>query len=154
MFQPQSFESRDVVKLVGVTERELRHWADLKIIVPDIANAVGRPGIRRKYSFQNLVESGILKTLLNQGLTLHEAGRILEKYQNSLKKDLPGPLYLVVQGESTSLVSNKKGGRKTFMATLEKLLDPQMDRDAFLIVAVHQIRDRLTTQISTLRSGK
>ena len=82
------FENREVVKLVGVTERELRHWADLKIIVPDIANAVGRPGIRRKYSVQNLVEAGILKTLLKHGLNLHDAGKILEIYKESFKKKM------------------------------------------------------------------
>lgn len=154
MFLPQSFESRDVVKFVGVTERELRHWADLKIIVPDIANAVGRPGIRRKYSFQNLVESGIVKTLLNQGLTLHEAGRILKRYQKSFTKDLPGPLYLVVQEGNQLHWYQTKKARKTFMANLEKLLDPQMDRDAFLIVAIHHIQDRLRHQIKSISTQK
>jgi len=150
MFVPQSFESRDVVKLVGVTERELRHWADLKIMVPEIANAVGRPGIRRKYSFQNLVETGILKTLLRHGLNLHEAGRILKKYQESYKRHLPGPLYLVVQGESTSFIQSQNGGKKTLMAKLEKLLDPDMDQDAFFVVAIHHIQDRLRSQVGGL----
>lgn len=147
MLQPQSFESREVVKLVGVTERELRHWADLKILVPHIANAVGRPGVRRKYSFQNLVEAGILRTLLRNGLTLHDAARILKNYQVSFKKQLPGHLYLVVQGENTSFIPGKKGERGKLMARLEKLLDPDKDRDAFLVLAIHHIQNRLMNRI-------
>ena len=149
MFVKQ-FENREIVNLLGVTERELRHWADLKIIIPEIANAVGRPGIRRKYSVQNLVEAGILKTLLKHGLNLHEAGKILKNYQESFKKILPGPLYLVVQGETTSFIQNPKGEKKALVAKLARLLDPDMDRDAYLVVAIHHIKDRLSKQISAL----
>jgi len=150
MFVEQPFENRDVVSLVGVTERELRHWTDLKIIVPKVAQAVGRPGVRRKYSFENLVEAGILKTLLRNGLNLHDAGQILRKYQVLFKKFLPGPLYLVVQGETTSFFQSSVGEKKTLVTKLEKLLDPDMDRDAFLVVAIHHIKDRLTNQIQAL----
>jgi DNA-binding transcriptional MerR regulator len=149
---PEVFESRDVRSLVGVSERELRHWADLKIIVPAIADSQGKPGIRRKYSFKNLVEVGLLKTLLRHGFNLYEARKILEKYQYSYKKTLPGPLYLVVQEKTTWLVESPKGGRSALWAKLDKFLDPELDRDAFFVVAIHHIQERLAKHIQMLYS--
>ena len=76
MLPELAFESRNVVSLVGVSERELRHWADRGIVVPDIADAVGRPGVRRQYSFENLLQAAIIKELLRQGINLHEAAKM------------------------------------------------------------------------------
>ena len=58
------FESRNVVRLLGITERELRYWAVLGIVKPQIAAAAGRPGIRRRYSFKNVVQAGLVQMLL------------------------------------------------------------------------------------------
>lgn len=63
MVQSPSFESRQVVRLVEISERTLRYLADRGIVVPELADAVGRPGIRRRYSFRNLVEGGVINRL-------------------------------------------------------------------------------------------
>ena len=147
MFSDLAFESRNVVGLVGVTERALRHWADRGVVVPDIADAVGRPGIRRRYSFENLVQAAIVRELLRQGINLHEAGEILLVYKNSLAKHSPGRLYLVIQN-GTATVLDMKGQRpETLGVRLEKLLDPQMARDSFSVVAIHQLKERLIAQV-------
>lgn len=141
------FESRNVVSLVGVTERELRHWADRGIVVPDIADAVGRPGVRRRYSFENLVQAAIVKELLRQGINLHDAGRILTVYKNSLSKDSPGRLYLVIQNGTAKVLDMTGQPTKALGARLEKLLDPQMALDSFSVVAIHQLKERLSTRV-------
>ena len=141
------FESRNVVSLVGVTERELRHWADRGIVVPAIADAVGRPGVRRQYSFENLVQAAIVKELLRQGINLHDAGRILTVYKNSLRKDSPGRLYLVIQDGTAKVLDMTGQPTKALGARLEKLLDPQMALDSFSVVAIHQLKERLITRV-------
>lgn len=143
-----TFESRNVVSLVGITERELRHWADRGIVVPDIADAVGRPGVRRRYSFENLVQTAIVKELLRQGINLHDAGQILTVYKNSLKKLSPGHLYLVIQNGKASFLPMKSKEPEALGVRLEKLLDPRMDRDSFSIVAIHQLKDRLSARVN------
>src|SRR6266852_2696881 len=93
-----SFEARDVVRLVQIPERALRYWADRRVVVPAIADAVGRPGKRRRYSFQNLVECGIVDDLFAYGINLHEAAAILKFVQRSLFfAHAPSLFYLVIQ---------------------------------------------------------
>lgn len=147
MLSELTFESRNVVGLVQVTERELRHWADRGILTPDVADAVGRPGIRRRYSFENLVQAAIVKELLRQGINLHEAGRILTVYKNSMARHSPGHLYLVIQNGAANVLDMKGQPAKALGARLEKLLDPQMALDSFSIVAIHQLKERLTTRV-------
>jgi DNA-binding transcriptional MerR regulator len=60
--QRQYFESRQVTELVGVPARSLKYWAASGILVPE-KDAVGRPGIRRGYTFKNLVEIAVLYEL-------------------------------------------------------------------------------------------
>ena len=164
-----AFESREVVRLVGVPERALRHWADRGIVVPDIADAKGRPGIRRKYSFDNLVEAGIVKELLGHGINLHEARGIVAVFKRSLLlKYIPGPLFLIIEAGMPSRVLCESM-RQTYQARLKrvfpklvvdvgptrgrklgarlaKMLDVA-DHESQLVVAIHRIRDRLTEQI-------
>jgi DNA-binding transcriptional MerR regulator len=147
MFSDLAFESRNVVGLVGVTERALRHWADRGIVLPDIADAVGRPGVRRRYGFENLVQVAIVRELLRQGINLHDAGRILTIYKNSLRKHSPGRLYLVIQNGTASVLDMTGQPTKALGARLEKFLDPQMARDSFSVIAIHQLRDRLRDRV-------
>src|SRR5262249_17890934 len=147
MLRELTFESRNVVGLVGVTERALRHWADRGIVVPDIADAVGRPGVRRRYGFENLVQAAIVKELLRQGINLHDAGRMLNIYKSSLRKQSPGRLYLVIQNGTASVLDMKGQPTKTLGARLEQFLDPQMAHDSFSVIAIHQLRDRLRERV-------
>lgn len=147
MFSALTFESRNVVELVGVSERALRHWADRALVLPDIADAVGRPGVRRRYSFENLVQAAIVKELLRQGINLHDAGRILSAYKTSLVKHSPGRLYLVIQNGTASVLDMTGQPAKALGARLEKLLDPQMARDSFSVIAIHQLRERLIARV-------
>ena len=153
MLPELAFESRNVVSLVGVSERELRHWADRGIVVPDIADAVGRPGVRRQYSFENLLQAAIIKELLRQGINLHEAAKMLIVYKNSLSKHSPGRLYLVIQKGTASVLEMKGQPAKALGARLEKLLDPHMAQDSFSVVAIHQIRERLITHVKAMQHG-
>lgn len=115
--------------------------------MPAIADAVGRPGIRRRYSFENLVQAAIVKELLRQGINLHDAGRLLSEYMHSLKQHSPGHLYLVIQNGAASVLNMTGRPRKALGASLEKFLDPQMARDSFSVVAVHQLRARLSARV-------
>jgi DNA-binding transcriptional MerR regulator len=146
MFVNQDFESRDVVKLVGVTERELRHWCDIKVLLPEVANSVGKPGIRRRYSFENLVDAGIIKALLGHGVTLHQAGQILGTYRSSkyrLMPHPPGSLFLVIQNGRAVVVTNLD-------SRFKKFLDPRRGQDSFFVIAIHYIQGQLMDQISQM----
>src|SRR6266436_5235426 len=93
-----SFENREVVALTGVSERALRYWAGRGVVTPDLADAVGRPGIRRRYSFPNLVECGIVLELLQYGINIVQARDVLKFVRKMLYfKHWPRQCFLVVQ---------------------------------------------------------
>lgn len=73
------FESKQIVQLTGVTERRLRHFAMSGVVIPSIADAVGRPGVRRKYSLKNVVDICIADKLMNFGLTIPGIKKMLIK---------------------------------------------------------------------------
>jgi DNA-binding transcriptional MerR regulator len=71
------YESGKAAKIVGVQERTLRYWATMRMIEP-AQDAVGRPGIRRLYSFENLVEAAILRELGKVNVNISQSRQVLE----------------------------------------------------------------------------
>jgi DNA-binding transcriptional MerR regulator len=162
------FESRDLVRLLGISERELRYWAVLGIVKPEISPAAGRPGLRLRYSFKNVVQAGIVQTLLANHISLHAVPtflRLVNKAGFFLSK--PTQLFLVLhQGNLVHMYVRdlrKKAKIPVGMATmmidlgafpgtslgdhLEQLLEDPADRDSLIVIAVHHVRDRLAKQL-------
>lgn len=73
------FESKQIVNLTGVSERRLRYFANTGTVKPSIADVVGRPGIRRKYSLQDVVNVAIANRLMEFGLTISGIKKMLAK---------------------------------------------------------------------------
>jgi DNA-binding transcriptional MerR regulator len=72
------FESRDAAAVVGVPERRLRYWSDVRLIEPS-KGAEGRPGIRRGYDVTNLVEASVLRELEKFNIVGETARKAVEE---------------------------------------------------------------------------
>lgn len=164
--QSPSFESRQVVRLVGIPERTLRYLADRGVVVPELADAVGRPGIRRRYSFRNLIEWGVVEELLGYGINLREVRGILRFLRRSGMLTLwPTYCFLVVQeGEAVGVLADpdtmaqvkpsvrkwirplRHSPKESVGALLEQMIETGEAGDSVLVVAVHRIRDRLAAR--------
>jgi DNA-binding transcriptional MerR regulator len=83
------YESGRAAQIIEVPERTLRYWATIKAISPE-KDSIGIPGIRRCYSFINLVEGAILRELKKQGITISlgekAVAKVREKNFGKLKK--------------------------------------------------------------------
>ena len=162
------FESRDLVRLLGIGEREVRYWSTLGIVKPEIAQAAGRPGIRRRYSFKNVVQAGLVQMLLANHISLHTAPKILRFVGLTgffLQK--PRELYLVLHhGDLLQAYVSYPTGRdpmkmgmpgqltdlghspsQSLGEHLDALLEDPAERDSLIVMAVHRVRDRLATQL-------
>jgi DNA-binding transcriptional MerR regulator len=95
------FSGREAADIVGITYRQLDYWARTDLIRPALADAKGS-GSRRKYSYQNLVELKMIKTLLDAGQKL-ERVRAAFHYIRELGDDLTAA-QLVIAGDSVILV--------------------------------------------------
>jgi DNA-binding transcriptional MerR regulator len=97
----EGFSGRETADIVGITYRQLDYWARTDLIRPSLADARGS-GSRRRYSYQNLVELKMIKTLLDAGQKL-ERVRAAFQYIRDLGEDLTAA-QLVIAGDSVILV--------------------------------------------------
>ena len=97
----EGFSGREAADIVGITYRQLDYWARTDLIRPSLADAKGS-GSRRRYSYQNLVELKMIKTLLDAGQKL-ERVRAAFQYIRDLGEDLTAA-QLVIAGDSVILV--------------------------------------------------
>jgi len=74
------FESREASEIIEVPERNFRYWATSRAFIPE-EDAVGRQGIRRKYSFKNLVEGAIISDLVKLNVSVPQAAAAVSRLQ-------------------------------------------------------------------------
>jgi DNA-binding transcriptional MerR regulator len=78
----QSFTSRDVVALTGISPRQLQWWDERRIVVP------AREGRRRLYSMEDLAEVAVICELRQRGFSLQRVRKVMRFLQRELGKRL------------------------------------------------------------------
>src|ERR1044072_8035288 len=83
----EGFRGPQVCKIVGITYRQLDYWARTDLIRPSIADARGS-GTQRRYSYRDLVELKVIKSLLDAGVSLQLARKGIEYLRENLGEDI------------------------------------------------------------------
>jgi DNA-binding transcriptional MerR regulator len=78
----QTFTSREVVHLTGISLRQLQWWDERGIIIP------ARDGHRRVYSLDDLAEVAVICELREHGFSLQKIRRVIRFVQRELGKRL------------------------------------------------------------------
>jgi len=97
----EGFSGREAADIVGITYRQLDYWARTDLIRPSLADAKGS-GSRRRYSYKDLIELKMIKTLLDAGQRLDRVRKAFD-YLRDLGDDLSSA-QLVIAGDSVVLV--------------------------------------------------
>ena len=97
----EGFSGREAADIVGITYRQLDYWARTDLVRPSLADARGS-GSRRRYSYRDLIELKMIKSLLDAGQKL-EGVRAAFDYLRDLGDDLTSS-QLVIAGDSVVLV--------------------------------------------------
>ena len=97
----EGFRGPQVCKIVGITYRQLDYWARTDLIRPSIADARGS-GTQRRYSYRDLVELKVIKSLLDAGVSLQLARKAIEYLRQHLAEDI-GSASLVMNGPRSVL---------------------------------------------------
>lgn len=71
------YRAPQVCKLVGITYRQLDHWARTGLLMPSLRKARGS-GTQRLYSFTDLLRLRVVKRLLDAGLSLRKIRKAVE----------------------------------------------------------------------------
>ena len=79
----EGFTSKQAEKIVGISYRQIDHWARKGLVQPSLAPAQGS-GSRRRYSYNDLVEFKIAKKMRDQGIDLKSIARAFDYLRNQL----------------------------------------------------------------------
>jgi DNA-binding transcriptional MerR regulator len=104
----EQFTSRDVVRLTGITARQLQWWDERGIVVP------ARAGHRRLYSMEDLVEVAVICRLRQRSFSLQRVRKVITFLQKEFSKRLAETVggssdyHLLTDGRSIYLESSAK----------------------------------------------
>jgi len=115
----RGFSGPTVCRLTGVTYRQLDYWARTELVTPSITPASGS-GSKRAYSYGDLLEVKVIKSLLNAGVSLSRARHAVECLRTSLGADLASSSLVlsdagsVLAHDDGELVDLMRGGQGVF----------------------------------------
>lgn len=96
------YSGRKAAEVVGISYRQLDYWARTDLVRPSLAEARGS-GSRRLYSYRDLLELKVIKTLLDAGLKLESVREVFSYMREQLGEDISSA-NLVISGKSSVLV--------------------------------------------------
>ena len=127
-----NFNSKAVCKITGLTQRRLDYWDSSNFIKPSVSEAAGKGSVRL-YSFNDLVQVKVAKTLLDSGLTLQKirkAVTYLKKHIKEAEKPLAelrfltdGKTIFVITGDEKQIIDTLKQGQLVFSIALGDLIE-------------------------------
>ena len=101
-----SYNTKAVARITGLSKRQIDYWDSSHFIKPSISEASGY-GSSRLYSFSDLIQLKVAKTLIESGISLQK----IRKAVNYLKKHMPeieSPLYemkFITNGETIFVIT-------------------------------------------------
>ena len=95
------FSGTQAAKIVGITYRQLDYWARTDLIRPSLAEATGS-GSRRRYSYRDLLELRVIKTLLDAGIRLESVREVFTYLRQHVTSDIAAA-HIVISGTQVML---------------------------------------------------
>ena len=96
------FTGRRAAEIVGITYRQLDYWARTDLVRPSLVDASGS-GSRRSYSYTDLLELKVIKSLLDAGIKLEQVRQVFGYLRDQLGEDVSSA-NLVINGRRSVLV--------------------------------------------------
>jgi DNA-binding transcriptional MerR regulator len=87
--------------IVGISYRQLDYWARTDLVRPSLADAAGS-GSRRRYSYRDLLELRMIKSLLDAGIKLESVRSAFEYLRQHVDHDITSA-HLVISGSTVVL---------------------------------------------------
>ena len=126
----EGFTAAQACELTSCTPHQLRYWDKVGLVEPSIQTTDGRPGRRRIYSFRDLVGLRVVKSLLDNGLSIQRVRRAWDYLRRT--GDMDGHLAevkLVTDGQSifavahndTELLDALRQGQLAFFVKIDEI---------------------------------
>ncbi len=95
------FSGTKTASVVGISYRQLDYWARTDLIRPSLTDAAGS-GSRRMYSYRDLLELRVIKSLLDAGIKLESVRKAFTYLRDQADTDI-ATATLVISGNDVLL---------------------------------------------------
>jgi DNA-binding transcriptional MerR regulator len=136
------YSGREAADIVGITYRQLDYWARTDLIRPTLADAKGS-GSRRRYSYRDLLELKMIKTLLDAGQRLERVRAAFQYLRAQMDGDIAS-VTLVIAGDSVVLVREGED--------LVDVVNRYQGQGVLNLLALDGVKEQLDARIIELRA--
>jgi len=140
-----SFNTKTTSKIIGVSLRQLQHWDEKGLVKPSIREAAGK-GTIRLYSYTDLIQLRVVRTLRDNRISLQKILRSLE-YLQSHFPEMKRPLLelkFLTDGETIFVLTSDQ----------KEILDTLRRQFVFTLAIgeiVHKLRGEVMSFIQKVR---
>jgi DNA-binding transcriptional MerR regulator len=135
------YSGRQAAAVVGISYRQLDYWARTDLIRPSLLDAAGS-GSRRRYSYQDLLELRVIKSLLDAGIRLESVREVFAYLREHVASDISSA-HLVISGQSVVLAHD------------DQLIDVLRQGQGVLnVLSLEGVRDDVDAQLVPLMSNE
>ena len=140
-----AFNTKTVIRITGLTQRQIDYWDRTHFIKPSVKEASGY-GTARLYSFIDLVQLKVAKMLIDKGISLQK----IRKSINYLKKNFPdiekplAQMRFITDGETLFVLTDNK----------KKILDTLSKGQMVFALAIGELIEELTGEVQKLDQEK
>jgi DNA-binding transcriptional MerR regulator len=147
----EGFTAQQACRLTGCTPHQLRYWDRVDLVPPSVQSTGGRPGKRRLYGFRDLVALRVVKSLLDNGMSVQRVRRAWDYLRRTADMDRHlAEVQLVTDGQSIFRVASDEGelvdalreGQLAFFVAINEIAREveeditrfELDREQFLVM--------------------
>ena len=133
------YTAQQASKLTGCTPHQLRYWDRVNLVRPSIQATGGRPGVRRLYSFRDLVALRVVRSLLDNGMSVQRVRRAWDYLRRNADMETHlAEVKLVTDGQSIFRVAHDE----------DQLLDALREGQLAFFVAINEIAQSVEEDVT------
>ncbi len=135
----EAFTAQQACRLTGCTAHQLRYWDRVNLLRPSLQRTGGRPGRRRLYAFRDLVALRVVKSLLDNGMSVQRVRRAWDYLRRTADMDRHlAEVRLVTDGHSIFRVASND----------EELIDALREGQLAFFVAIGEITQEVEEDVT------
>lgn len=145
----EGFTAQQTSRLTSCTAHQLRYWDMVGLVTPSLQQTGGRPGKRRLYSFRDLVALRVVKSLLDNGMSVQRVRRAwdylrrtadMEEHLAEVKLVTDGQSIFRIASDDNELLDALRQGQLAFFVAINEIARSveddvtrfELDREQFL----------------------
>ena len=135
----EGFSAQQACRFTGCTAHQLRYWDRVNLLRPTLQRTGGRPGRRRLYAFRDLVALRVVKSLLDNGMSLQRVRRAWDYLRRTadMERHL-AEVRLITDGVSIFRVASND----------EEVIDALRDGQLAFFVAIGEITREVADDVT------